>query len=307
MREELPHMPNVSARIIRSSFFKALATFVELLLGLSAIMIVAVLGGSLMCFPALRDAAIRGMQRQLQSACGAQRRIGASGRDALVVMGANGTSIAARGWSWARSNRLVIGLSAVAVILPVVGAVLLSMTRPMAGFEDKAEVRDPVLAALLDGEHLVPPPALPPEVFVTAELQAERPEIASASRDWTLMDGEFRQRILVLFQQMSERGYELALLEGYRSPERQAQLAAMGPHVTRAGAFQSYHQFGLAADLAFLRGGKIVISERDPWAMEGYRLLGERAEALGLTWGGRWKLMDFGHVELRRAGVLGRK
>ncbi|WP_374508882.1 M15 family metallopeptidase [Niveibacterium sp.] len=279
----------------------------ELFLGLSALMLVAVLGGSLMCFPALRDAAMRGVQRRVESAGDMQRRLGSSGRDALVLLGAGGGSVVLRAWRWVRSNRLVVGLSLAAVFLPVVAAVLLSMTRPMAGFEDRAEVRDPVLAALLDGEHLVPPPALPPEVFVTAEMQSERPEIATASRDWTLMDGEFRQRVLVLFQQMSERGYELALLEGYRSPERQAELAAMGPNVTRAGAFQSYHQFGLAADLAFFRNGKLVISERDAWAMEGYRLLGERAETLGLTWGGRWKLMDFGHVELRRAGVLGRK
>lgn len=284
-----------------------MATLVELFLGLSALMLVAVLGGSLMCFPALRDAAMRGVQRRVESAGDMQRRLGCSGRDALVLLGAGGGSVVLRAWRWVRSNRLVVGLSLAAVFLPVVAAVLLSMTRPMAGFEDRAEVRDPVLAALLDGEHLVPPPALPPEVFVTAEMQSERPEIATASRDWTLIDGEFRQRVLVLFQQMSERGYELALLEGYRSPERQAELAAMGPNVTRAGAFQSYHQFGLAADLAFFRNGKLVISERDPWAMEGYRLLGERAETLGLTWGGRWKLMDFGHVELRRAGVLGRK
>ncbi len=284
-----------------------MATLVELFLGLSALMLVAVLGGSLMCFPALRDAAMRGVQRRVESAGDMQRRLGSSGRDALVLLGAGGGSAVLRAWRWVRSNRLVVGLSLAAVFLPVVAAVLLSMTRPMAGFEERAEVRDPVLAALLDGEHLVPPPALPPEVFVTAEIQTERPEIATASRDWTLMDGEFRQRVLVLFQQMSERGYEMALLEGYRSPERQAELAAMGPNVTRAGAFQSYHQFGLAADLAFFRNGKLVISERDPWAMEGYRLLGERAETLGLTWGGRWKLMDFGHVELRRAGVLGRK
>lgn len=284
-----------------------MATLVELFLGLSALMLVAVLGGSLMCFPALREAAMRGVQRRVESAGDMQRRLGSSGRDALVLLGAGGGSVVLRAWRWVRSNRLVVGLSLAAVFLPVVAAVLLSMTRPMAGFEERAEVRDPVLAALLDGEHLVPPPALPPEVFVTAEMQSERPEIATASRDWTLMDGEFRQRVLVLFQQMSERGYELALLEGYRSPERQAELAAMGPNVTRAGAFQSYHQFGLAADLAFFRNGKLVISERDPWAMEGYRLLGERAETLGLTWGGRWKLMDFGHVELRRAGVLGRK
>jgi peptidoglycan L-alanyl-D-glutamate endopeptidase CwlK len=33
-------------------------------------------------------------------------------------------------------------------------------------------------------------------------------------------------------------------------------------------------------------------------------LYGEVAESVGLTWGGRWKMMDFGHTELRLPGVL---
>ncbi|HAV36259.1 MAG TPA: peptidase M15, partial [Massilia sp.] len=33
---------------------------------------------------------------------------------------------------------------------------------------------------------------------------------------------------------------------------------------------------------------------------------GEVAEQLGLTWGGRWKMMDLGHTELRLRGVMRR-
>ncbi len=40
--------------------------------------------------------------------------------------------------------------------------------------------------------------------------------------------------------------------------------------------------------------------------MRGYQLYGQVAESLGLTWGGRWKMMDFGHIELRMRGVMGR-
>jgi peptidoglycan L-alanyl-D-glutamate endopeptidase CwlK len=40
--------------------------------------------------------------------------------------------------------------------------------------------------------------------------------------------------------------------------------------------------------------------------MEGYRLYGEYAQSVGLAWGGRWKLMDFGHVELQKKQVLGK-
>lgn len=167
---------------------------------------------------------------------------------------------------------------------------------------------DEKIAALLNGERLIPPPPLPPDVFTTREVEQIRPAIRDASRNWDLLDAEFRQRLLLVFKIMrDEHGYEMALLEGYRSPERQARLAAMGSHVTQAGAYHSYHQFGLAADSAFYRDGKLVISEKDPWAMRGYQLYGQIAESAGLVWGGRWKMMDLGHVELRRPGVLGKK
>lgn len=170
-------------------------------------------------------------------------------------------------------------------------------------------VRDERIAALLTGERLVPPAPLPPEVFTTREVEAARPLVRFASRDWELLDAEFSQRLLMVFRLMRERhGYDMVLIEGYRSPQRQAQLAAMGGHVTQAGAYRSYHQFGLAADCAFLRDGKVVISEKDSWAMRGYELYGEVSAELGLTWGGGWKrLKDLGHVELRRPGVIKRQ
>jgi peptidoglycan L-alanyl-D-glutamate endopeptidase CwlK len=161
------------------------------------------------------------------------------------------------------------------------------------------------VVALMAGEQLVPPPALPPAVFSTPEVARQRPMLAGASRKWDELDPVFTQVLLNIFRVMKEQhGYDMAILEGYRSPARQNQLAAMGGSVTNAAAFQSWHQYGLAADCAFLRDGRIVISERDPWAMRGYQLLGTVAESFGMTWGGRWKMMDFGHMELRRAGVM---
>lgn len=159
-----------------------------------------------------------------------------------------------------------------------------------------------LIAELLRGERLVPPRALPPEVFTSREVERIRPRTGAADRSWDKMDADFVQRLLVVYKVMLERhGYEMVLLEGYRSPERQDDLGLL-PGTTNAKAWQSYHQYGLAADSAFLREGKLVITERDPWAMRGYELYGQVAEELGLTWGGRWKLMDFGHVELRTAG-----
>ncbi|WP_144137510.1 M15 family metallopeptidase [Paraburkholderia sp. BCC1884] len=180
--------------------------------------------------------------------------------------------------------------------------------RQLFQFDDTARVPDEKIAALLNGEQLVPPPPLPPEVFATQEVEQIRPALKDASRDWNLLDADFRTRLLLVYKIMHEQyGYEMALLEGYRSPERQNRLAQMGGNVTNAAAFQSYHQYGLAADNAFLRDGKLVISEKDPWAMRGYQLYGQTAEQVGLVWGGRWKMMDLGHVEYHKPGfVIGR-
>lgn len=205
---------------------------------------------------------------------------------------------AARAASWA-----VLG--SVLLILPAAGVWWwgggLQGGRTLEAFDDTLDDGNHHVAHLLQGEQLVPPPPLPPEAFTTAEVEVVRPMLSSADRRWERMDEDFVQRVLMVFKIMKERhGYDMALLEGYRSPERQNLLAAQGAHVTNAGAWQSYHQHGLAADCAFLRDGKLVISEKDPWAMRGYQLYGQVAEELGLTWGGRWRLMDFGHVEWRR-------
>ncbi len=172
--------------------------------------------------------------------------------------------------------------------------------QPLPAFDDGVRPADPQVAALLQGEQLVPPPALPPLAFSTAEVELLRPMLSQADRDWQRLDQDFAQRLLAVFNVMRERhGYEMALLEGYRSPERQERLAAAGSHVSHARAFQSFHQYGLAADCGFVREGRLVISERDPWAMRGYQLYGQVAEAAGMVWGGRWAMMDFGHTELR--------
>jgi peptidoglycan L-alanyl-D-glutamate endopeptidase CwlK len=201
-------------------------------------------------------------------------------------------------------------LVALSVLLVVPGlALLLRHWHVYDGFDHtRSREADARVVTLLRGEQLVPPPRLPPELFSTREVEQARPLVATASRQWELLDHEFRQRLLEVFQVMRERhGYEMVLIEGYRSPERQMQLASLGRHVTHAGAGQSYHQFGLAADCAFLRDGRVVIDERDPWAAQGYALYGAVAQAAGLQWGGAWRtLLDLGHVELPRHGRLQR-
>lgn len=201
-----------------------------------------------------------------------------------------------------RQRRMLMS-GAGAVLLAGMPPILVHLLRPRQSlpvFGDSVPPSDPRIAALLQGEQLVPPPPLPPLAFSAAEVELQRPMLAQADRDWQRLDKEFAKRLLAVFNVMRERhGYEMALLEGYRSPERQERLAAAGSHVSNARAFQSFHQYGLAADCAFVREGRLVISERDPWAMRGYQLYGEVAEAAGMVWGGRWTMMDFGHAELR--------
>ncbi len=201
-----------------------------------------------------------------------------------------------------RLRRLFL-LGAGALLLAGGPPLLVRLLRPrqlLPAFDDGVGPADPQVAALLQGEQLVPPPALPPLAFSTAEVELLRPTLSQADRDWQRLDQDFAQRLLAVFNVMRERhGYEMALLEGYRSPERQERLAAAGSHVSHARAFQSFHQYGLAADCGFVREGRLVISERDPWAMRGYLLYGEVSEAAGMVWGGRWTMMDFGHTELR--------
>ncbi len=205
-----------------------------------------------------------------------------------------------------RHYLLVVG-GALLIMVPPLVALVASARSGLRGFDDSTHEINTQVAGLLEGEHLVPPPALPPLAFMTAEVEQERPMIASASRDWSLMHPSYEQLLLRVFRIMKDKhGYDMTILEGYRSPQRQNLLAAMGPSVTNAAAFQSWHQYGLAADCAFVRDGKVVISEKDPWAMRGYQLYGEVAESLGLAWGGRWKMMDFGHTELRLPGVMKR-
>ncbi len=204
-----------------------------------------------------------------------------------------------------RRHRVYFAIGIPVVAIPSLLALALRNPAMLPAYQGVEPMPDAQVAALLRGERLVPPVALPPLAFSTAEVRLLRPMLADASRNWGMLRPEFSQRLLLAFKIMREKyGYEMTLLEGYRSPSRQDMLASLGKQVSNARAWQSWHQYGLAADCAFWRDGKIVISEKDPWAMRGYQLYGEVAESLGLSWGGRWAMMDLGHTELREGGVM---
>ena len=274
-------------------------------LALLAYFLIACLGAALFLFPAGRQVLghrlyavannLNRLLRDWQGSCAHQAR-----RLSLAL-----ARCATNAAHSIRRHYLLCAAAIALITLPPVVALLMSGKAMLGGFDDSRREADIQIAELLKGEQLVPPPALPPDVFTTQEVLLVRPMLVSASRNWQLLHNDYAQRLLLVFKIMKEQhGYDMAILEGYRSPERQNLLAAAGANVTNATAYQSYHQYGLAADCAFLRNGKLVISEKDPWAMEGYRRYGEVAATVGLTWGGNWKLMDFGHTELRLPGVI---
>jgi len=278
-----------------------------LILAIALYFVLACLISWMVLFPAGREFvlnALAGAGQRLQQRVG---RIAARGQQDAGALGRTGRASAGEVGAFLRQHYVLCLGGAALICIPPLLALMMSTRSTLSGFETSTREVNTQVADLLQGEQLVPPPTLPPLVFASAEVALERPMLVSASRDWALMDAAYAQRLLMAFKIMKEKhGYDMAILEGYRSPERQNALAAMGPNVTNAAAFQSWHQYGLAADCAFLRDGKLVISEKDPWAMRGYQLYGEVAESLGLTWGGRWKMMDFGHTELRVAGVMKR-
>ena len=152
------------------------------------------------------------------------------------------------------------------------------------------------LAKAPDLETFEPGP-LPWQERIASVLREPAAAFGNAARldpDWHLLDPGFARAVQTLCARMEARGFEMTLLEGYRSPERQATLAASGR--TPAGPFRSLHQYGLAADLGFVRNGRPVATT-DPWAARAYEILGLEAGLLGLTWGGAWARRDLCHVE----------
>lgn len=267
---------------------------------------------ALLLFPEAREAVAlafgRGFSR-LGSVFGRWRgravdRVGDSG-DALRASSRRTARLVSR-------NRYVLGGALLLLCLPPLLILALRQRPTLESYTTtELEISNPQILELLRGERLAPPPELPPDVFIAAEAEVaaaspslsasiELPvRLSSADRRWARIDPDFQQRVLAVFQLMREQGYEMVLVEGYRSPERQNQLSARGG-VTNARGGQSCHQYGVAADAALFRNGKLQWDMSDPWTREGYHRYGELAQQAGLEWGGAWKkLKDYVHVELK--------
>jgi peptidoglycan L-alanyl-D-glutamate endopeptidase CwlK len=115
---------------------------------------------------------------------------------------------------------------------------------------------------------------------------------------------QLAEKIATLLDDMAAAGFPMFVAQGVRTTLQQQALYAQGRtvkglRVTNADGVvkKSNHQpkadgFGHAVDLAFV--GPVPFADEHPW-----ELMVQRAEALGLKWGGRWtSLPDRPHVEL---------
>lgn len=110
----------------------------------------------------------------------------------------------------------------------------------------------------------------------------------------------FRVKLADLDAALASAGLPLQLFEAGRAPQRQQELYAQGrisgcgtfgKHVTNAKPWQSFHQFGLAADYVFFVDGKWTWNEPTPGAWARYT---EIAAQVGL----RSLSFERPHVEL---------
>lgn len=83
----------------------------------------------------------------------------------------------------------------------------------------------------------------------------------------------------------------LRVADGFRSLEEQRRMFARGRMVTNARPGQSYHNYGLAIDVAPIAGGQVV------WDID-WAFVGRIGESLGFEWGGRWQHPDRPHFQL---------
>lgn len=105
-----------------------------------------------------------------------------------------------------------------------------------------------------------------------------------------------RKKLEEWISKLKDAGVEVRVVETYRTPERQQQLFDRG--ATKAKPWRSWHQLRRAWDAYPVVNGKTIISVSEE-TIPLFTKMGEAAKELGITWGGNWKIKDYGHFEVR--------
>jgi peptidoglycan LD-endopeptidase CwlK len=117
------------------------------------------------------------------------------------------------------------------------------------------------------------------------------------NRDLSLLHPIFRACINEVLIQLSQDGLPFAVFEGFRSPQRQTYLYGQGRSrpgkiITNAEPWTSYHQFGLAADFAFLVDGKWA------WDINGFERAWKHLQEVGEFYGLEGISLEQAHLQL---------
>lgn len=138
-------------------------------------------------------------------------------------------------------------------------------------------------------------------VFGDTVLKAKRQQVALLlARNYlhqragvNALHPDLQLKIRLIQEEMEDMGKPMYLFEGFRSWSRQDELYNKVPKVTNARGGQSYHQYGLAADMIFTQ------YKWNPPSESWWDDFGKVARKNGLEWGGDWEgFRDRPHVEL---------
>ena len=113
-------------------------------------------------------------------------------------------------------------------------------------------------------------------------------------KDMASLYPDVETKAFLLIQEMQKQKMPIYIVENFRSAKKQNEYFSKGRTIpgsviTNAKGGESYHQYGLAFDVAFEKYNWTPPSP-DWWA-----LLGKEGEKLGLVWGGSFR--DYGHFE----------
>ena len=118
----------------------------------------------------------------------------------------------------------------------------------------------------------------------------------ACSRDISQLKPETRKVFNELSSRAAAEGISFKVICTYRTQEEQIKLYAKGrslPGKKVTWTKRSRHSARTAFDI-------VVVKERGlSWKPEDYFVLGRIGRSLGLTWGGDWKVRDYGHFELK--------
>lgn len=104
------------------------------------------------------------------------------------------------------------------------------------------------------------------------------------SDDLNLLLPSFRVKVDLLIAAMEDLGYDPIPFDTFRTAEEAAKNARNGK-----GIVNSMHEYGAAVD--------IICGDKGWNNPAFFKDLGIQAEALGLTWGGRFTRVDMPHVQ----------